>query len=152
MQIDIIDETNQFTDTHETLLRKLLYVAAKKEDIHKDSELSVVIMSDAQMKQLNKDYRQKNEATDVLSFPLLEREEIMQHDKTHPIVLGDIIISIDRATEQANVYHHTLERELGFLAVHGFLHLLGYTHDTEDEEKEMFAKQERILKGFRLER
>lgn len=152
MQIDLIDETNKLTDEHEQLLRNILYFTVEKEKIDKKSELSIVILSNEQIKQLNNDYRNKNEATDVLSFPLLERDDIVDHDGTYPLVLGDIVISIDKAKEQAREYNHSFTRELSFLAVHGLLHLLGYTHDTKETERVMFTKQEAILKEFQLER
>ncbi|MDP4137699.1 MAG: rRNA maturation RNase YbeY, partial [Bacillota bacterium] len=92
--------------------------------------------------------------TDVISFALEEdgegEVEIIGADM--PPVLGDIIISVDKAREQAEEYGHSLMRELGFLTVHGFLHLLGYDHMTEEEEKEMFTKQKEILNRYGLSR
>lgn len=92
--------------------------------------------------------------TDVISFALEEEEagELAIQSKSLPILLGDIIISVEKATEQAEEYGHSFERELGFLAVHGFLHLLGYNHINEKDEKEMFLRQNEILGAFGLER
>src|SRR5690625_3828351 len=131
MHIDLTDETGKMTTELEQLLRDILQYAAKEEAIHDESELSVVIVTNEQIKQLNYNYRQKNEATDVLSFPLHERDDIMESDGAYPLALGDIVISHERAVDQAKQYEHSLNRELAFLAVHGFLHLLGYTHDTQ---------------------
>lgn len=152
MHIDFTDELGKITEELETLLRDVLQYTAKDAAIHNQSELSVVIVANEQIKQLNNDYRNKNEPTDVLSFPLHERDDMMKNDGTYPLTLGDIVISYERAEEQAKEYNHSLQRELAFLAVHGLLHLLGYTHDTEEEERVMFAKQEAVLKEFHLER
>lgn len=152
MHIDLIDETNELSTEQDELLRNILYSTCKAEGIQHEGELSVVIVHNEQIKQLNNDYRHKNEATDVLSFPLLEREDILQHNGSYPLALGDIVISVEKAKEQAKDYGHSFERELAFLAVHGLLHLLGYTHDTEENEQLMFTKQEAILKEFHLER
>jgi probable rRNA maturation factor len=91
--------------------------------------------------------------TDVLSFPLWEPdEEWVIDEEEERVALGDIVISLPKAKEQAEAYGHSLNREVGFLAVHGFLHLLGYDHETKEEEKEMFAKQEEILSLVGLHR
>lgn len=152
MHIDFTDEVGKLTDEIEKLLEDVLQYAAEDARIHGDSELSVVFVTNKKIKQLNDDYRNKNEVTDVLSFPLLDSDEVIQADRAYPFALGDIVISYERAEEQADEYGHSLEREIAFLAVHSFLHLLGYTHDSEEKERVMFAKQEAILKEFHLER
>ncbi|HLS22505.1 MAG TPA: rRNA maturation RNase YbeY [Pseudogracilibacillus sp.] len=152
MHIDIQDETNFVTKPLQELVYKVLQTTAKKEQVPEDSELSVVFVTNETIQRLNKDYRNKNEVTDVLSFPLYSQDEIKKSIKDTPIALGDIVISYNQAKEQAETYGHSLEREVCFLAVHGLLHLLGYTHDTEEEEREMFLLQEQVLKEFQLER
>lgn len=152
MHIDIQDETNFVTKPLQELVYKVLQTTAKKEQVPEDSELSVVFVTNETIQRLNKDYRNKNEVTDVLSFPLYSQDEIKKSIKDTPIALGDIVISYNQAKEQAETYGHSLEREVCFLAVHGLLHLLGYTHDTEEEEREMFFLQEQVLKEFQLER
>lgn len=152
MHIDLIDKSNQLTEEQTHLLYKLLQYTAKKENVSSESELSVVIVLDAEIKRLNKSYRHKDEVTDVLSFPLLGEDGLIQYEDSYPQPLGDIVISIERVRAQAEAYHHSFMRELAFLAVHGLLHLLGYTHDSKEEEKEMFTKQESVLKEFNLER
>lgn len=122
------------------MLVQLLETAAEKEGIQ-DKEVAISFVGNDQIQELNKQFRDKDRPTDVLSFPLDEEE-----------ALGDIIISIPKAKEQAEDYNHSFERELGFLAVHGFLHLIGYDHETEEEEKEMFARQDQILEDFGLTR
>ena len=152
MHIDIQDETNFVTKPLQELVYKVLQTTVEKEQVPEDSELSVVFVTNETIQRLNKDYRNKNEITDVLSFPLYSQDEIKKLIKDTPIALGDIVISYNQAKEQAKAYGHSLEREVCFLAVHGLLHLLGYTHDTEEEEREMFLLQEQVLKEFQLER
>lgn len=153
MNIDIIDNTNKLTNDHINLLRDILTFAHKKENITNDIEVSITIVTNEEIHQLNREYRNIDAPTDVLSFemndPYVELDDELSNI---PIPIGDIVISIDKVEEQAKAYNHSFERELAFLTVHGFLHLLGYTHDDENEEKIMFAKQEQILKEFQLER
>lgn len=151
MNIEFSDETNELTESTITLIQDVLEAAAKEEKVAQQAELSVAIVRNEEIQQLNKEYRNKDLPTDVLSFPL-EDEFPMVEDEDFPQLLGDIIISIEKVKEQADAYGHSFERELAFLAVHGFLHLVGYTHDDEAEEKVMFGKQEAILQEFQLER
>lgn len=104
--------------------------------------------------EINRQYRQKDAPTDVISFALEEmgEGEVEIIAEGMPRILGDIIISIDRTKEQADEYGHSFERELGFLAVHGFLHLLGYDHIVPEDEKVMFGKQDEILESYGLSR
>lgn len=151
MKIDFIDETDTLAEKHERLILDVLQYAGQQEAFSPQTELSVAIVTNETIRQLNQTYRQKDSATDVLSFPV-EEDFPMVEDEAYPVVLGDIIISKEKAEAQAEEYGHPIERELAFLAVHGFLHLIGYTHDDAKEEKEMFGKQEEILEAFRLER
>lgn len=118
------------------------------------AEVSVTIVSNDDIHQINKEYRGKDAPTDVISFALEEEGEgeIEIVAAEMPPVLGDIIISADRTREQAEEYNHSFKRELGFLAVHGFLHLLGYDHMTKEEEEEMFTKQKELLDAYGLKR
>ncbi len=152
MLIDIQDETKKLHEEVEGLLLNVLESAGKKHKLPKDTELSVTFVSKERIQSLNESYRGIDRPTDVLSFPLLEASEIKALPEEMPLALGDIVIAYDIAVEQAASYGHSLEREICFLAVHGFLHLLGYTHDTVEEEKRMFSQQEEILKEFYLER
>ena len=106
---------------------------------------------------LNAQHRGIDRATDVLSFPMLEYDDDGEMfddpgDIEDELCLGDIVISLERAAEQAEEYGHSFEREVGFLTVHSMLHLLGYDHMTEEEEKEMFGFQKEILTKMGLER
>ena len=152
LNIDFLDETNEVKDEHVALVEKLLQHAAKVENIEEGSEVSVTFVTNEAIHEINREYRDKDQPTDVISFALEEmgEGEIKIIGEGIPRILGDIIISTDRTREQAEEYGHSFERELGFLAVHGFLHLLGYDHMTEQEEKEMFGKQDEILGSFGL--
>lgn len=156
LEIDFLDETNEIKARQLELIKRLLERAASLEMCEdSNGEVSVTFVSNAAIQELNHSYRGKNAPTDVLSFPMEESGEgevDITHDPEIPRILGDIVISFDKAREQAQQYGHSLERELGFLAVHGFLHLLGYDHETAEAEKQMFQKQEEILKSHGLER
>ncbi|MED0655846.1 rRNA maturation RNase YbeY [Anoxybacillus ayderensis] len=152
--IDFMDETNEMTEEQVELIEKLLQHAAKEERVPDGAEVSITFVDNEKIREINRDYRGKDQPTDVISFALEEmgEEEIEIVGVDVPPVLGDIIISVPKAREQAEQYGHSFMRELGFLAVHGFLHLLGYDHETEEEEKEMFTKQEQLLQQFGLTR
>jgi probable rRNA maturation factor len=118
-----------------------------------DAEVSVTFVSDRHIRRLNRIYREKDKTTDVLSFPLFEKDDFRYMSKNQLTPLGDIVISIDTALKQAEEYGHSLQREVGFLTVHSMLHLLGYDHETSQvDEDEMFAIQEKILENIRLTR
>lgn len=141
LQVEIIDEqTEEISNEVLEMLNQLLNLAAETEKVA-NKEVAITFVSNEHIREINREFRHLDKPTDVLSFPLEEED-----------ALGDIIISIPRAKEQAQEYGHSFAREMGFLAVHGFLHLLGYDHETAQEEKEMFAKQEQILQEFGLTR
>ncbi len=152
--IDLIDETNELVEEQLKTIEDLLQYAADIEEVAQDAEISVTFVTNERIQEVNREYRDKDQPTDVISFALEEmgEGEIEIIGIEQPPVLGDIIISIQRAKEQAEEYGHTFLRELGFLAVHGFLHLLGYDHMTEEDEKVMFTKQKEILNSYGLKR
>lgn len=154
INIDFLDETNEVQDDHIALVEKLVQHAAKMEGIEGESEVSITFVTNEAIREINRQYRDKDQPTDVISFALEEmgEDEVQIIGEGIPRILGDIIISTDRTREQAVDYGHSFERELGFLAVHGFLHLLGYDHMTEEDEKEMFGKQDVILETYGLGR
>lgn len=154
LEIDFLDETTTVTEEHLQLVEQLLQHSANILKVEDGSEVTVSFVTNEAIQQINREYRDKDQPTDVISFALEElgEGETMIIGEGIPRILGDIIISTERATEQAEEYGHSVERELGFLAVHGFLHLLGYDHMTEEEEKLMFAKQKEILSTFGLQR
>lgn len=114
----------------------------------KDSVMSIIIVDNEKIHEINKQYRNIDRPTDVISFALEEDETIDEPFKT----LGDIYISIDKVYEQAKEYNHSVKRELFFLVTHGFLHLLGYDHMTKEDEEEMFTLQEKILDSYGVKR
>lgn len=154
LELDLMDETNSIPEETLALVGKVLQSAGEQLSVKEGSEVSVTFVTNEAIQEINKTYRNKDMVTDVISFAMEEmgegEVEIINADI--PTLLGDIIISVQRATEQAETYQHSFERELCFLAVHGFLHLLGYDHGTEQQEKEMFGLQESILQSFGLKR
>jgi len=109
---------------------------------------NVVFVANDEIRELNRQWRNKNSATDVLSFPM----DADEPPPGEPWELGDVIVSVERAQEQADEYGHSLERELSFLFVHGTLHVLGFDHETKKEEKEMFARQDLVLESLGISR
>lgn len=154
LSIDFIDEMNKVREEDITLIEEILQFAAKAEGIEEECELSVTFVDNEAIREINKEYRGKDAPTDVISFAMEEmsENEIEIIGADMPRVLGDLIISIDRANEQAEEYGHSFERELGFLALHGFLHLLGYDHIEKEDEIVMFGKQKEILENYGLSR
>lgn len=154
IDIDFLDETNEVSEAAVELVGKVIQFAASKEGIEVGSELSVTFVSNERIREINLEYRNKDYATDVISFALEEmgEDEVAIVGDHLPRVLGDIIISIEKTKEQALEYGHSFDRELGFLALHGFLHLLGYDHMNEADEKEMFSRQTDILEAYGLKR
>lgn len=155
MTIDMHDETGEVTDGLQQWVIRLIDHAADVLDLKGEIECSLTFVTNPRIQEINRAYRGIDKPTDVISFALEEMEEdevpiILEEGE--PRVLGDIIVSIDRAREQAETYNHSFERELGFLIIHGLLHLLGFDHNTKAEEEEMFGLQENILSSFGLKR
>ena len=176
MLVDIIDDQAYLASGQEKLLHEVIEAAAKYLNLPEGIELDLSIVSNEEIQVLNRDYRGLDKPTDVLSFALTEvsseydvdfahldlteeaeetedlEETEFEDEEAIPQHLGDIIISYPRAQEQAQDYGHSLDRELAFLAVHGFLHLNGYDHQTEEEAQEMFKIQEEVLTTYGLTR
>ena len=176
MLVDIIDDQAYLASGQEKLLHEVIEAAAKYLNLSEGIELDLSIVSNEEIQVLNRDYRGLDKPTDVLSFALTEvtsefdvdfahldlteeaeetedlEETEFEDEEAIPQHLGDIIISYPRAQEQAQDYGHSLDRELAFLAVHGFLHLNGYDHQTEEEAQEMFKIQEEVLTTYGLTR
>ena len=154
LTVDLFDETESLTEDHLELVRQLVEKTIEIEQLSGDIEVSISFVDKERIRTLNREYRGRDMTTDVLSFALHEQGEgeLQVHVDDLPNVLGDVIISVDHIYEQAKEYGHSFERELGFLTVHGLLHLLGYDHNDEAEEREMFSKQEDILRAYGLTR
>ncbi len=135
------------------LIRHCCKAVLENENITDNAEVSVTFLDNEQIKYLNAEYRNKDSATDVLSFPLGDGEEWDINYDNSSIMLGDIVISMERAIEQAETYNHSLRREIGFLTVHSMLHLLGYDHELGGlEEALMREHEEKILAKLGLTR
>ena len=121
-----------------------------------DSKLyiTVTFTNPENIQSINKEYRNIDKPTDVLSFPMFEKEEldtkIQEKNFSYQDILGDIVISIPKVEEQAKEYGHSFERELSYMLVHGFYHLMGYDHIEEEDKKEMRTKEEKILKTLNI--
>ncbi|CAM3436816.1 rRNA maturation RNase YbeY [Marinicrinis lubricantis] len=138
----------EITDPFISKLKQLLEITAEMEGLE-SGEVDLTFVDDETIHRLNKEYRGIDRPTDVLSFAMRENLDddldIVFEEESPSEMLGDIIISVPTALAQSEEYGHSAERELGFLFVHGLLHLLGYDHDGEDQEKVMFSKQESVL-------
>lgn len=149
----------EFSASLEEVIRKVIATVLTQEEFLWSCEVSVLITDDERIRLLNAEHRRKDTATDVLSFPMLEFDEAGQlaGDKEQQsiggMMLGDIVISLERAAMQADEYGHSLEREVGFLTAHSMLHLLGYDHETGETAREiMRQKEERALQEIGLTR
>mgnify|MGYP004538121433 FL=1 len=145
-----IEENNEYKNTIDSVLEK----AFKTEKLDKSNiYINIILTTPENIRKANREYRNIDKETDVLSFPMFEKDEINEIKKTKSEVfdvLGDIIISIDRVKEQAEEYGHSFERELAYMTIHGFYHLMGYDHMTEEEKKEMREKEENVLEQLNI--
>ena len=136
------------------LIRRCCHAVLELENFEGSAEVSVRFVDNEQIRELNKQYRNIDKETDVLSFPMFEKDELVQKIKEksfeHEDVLGDIVISIPKVEEQAKEYGHSFERELSYMVVHGFYHLMGYDHIKEEDKKEMRPKEEKILNDLKI--
>lgn len=164
MYIEMTDETGQVAEALRDQTLGLLTFAAER--LHKtDKEMAVTFVDNGRIQELNRTYRGLDRPTDVISLEYKpetglafdevdanadpELAELLSEFDSY---IGELFISIERAREQAQAYGHSFEREMGFLAVHGFLHINGYDHDTPEKEVEMFSLQEEILNAYGLKR
>lgn len=144
---EIFNETNETVDELETV-RDLLSFAIKYQNLT-NVEFNIILVDNEYIHNLNREYRGIDRETDVITFALEDNKDIEYEDYR---LLGDIYISLSKAHSQANEYGHSFLRELSFLAVHGFLHLLGYDHMNPEDEKKMFTRQEEILNAYGIKR
>ena len=152
MKLTVYIENEQeklpFGKKEEKLIKKAIKASLKHEGFKRAAEVSVTVCDDETIHRINLEHRGIDRATDVLSFPMFDEEF-----EGEAAVLGDIVISLERARAQAEQYGHSFEREIAFLTVHSMLHLFGYDHEEgKAEESEMFEKQEIILKKMHLTR
>ena len=146
MELDF-NSFNESFNNYQTVYEELLKKTINHLSLNFDPYLSVTIVNNDYIHEINRTYRHIDRPTDVISFAFLDdvpnKEALLQSKQM--VVLGDIYISYEKAEEQAKSYGHSLERELKFLFVHGLLHLLGYDHMNEEDEKVMFRLQDEIL-------
>ena len=147
-KIEIFNQVGEDIPELETV-KKVLYSAIEKEGLE-GINFNLIIVDNEYIHELNKNYRNIDRETDVITFALEDDDTMVLPENVR--VLGDIYISIDRARSQAEEYGHSFLREICFLAVHGFYHLLGYDHQTPEEEKVMFGKQEEVLSSYGITR
>ena len=142
---------------YEEIIKKVVEQCFKEENME-DSKLyiSITLTTPEHIHEINKQYRNVDRATDVLSFPMFEKEEIdskiANRDFEHEDVLGDIVISIEQVEKQAKEYGHSFEREFAYMLVHGFYHLMGYDHIKEEDKVIMRPKEEKVLEKLGIRR
>ena len=147
MEIGIFNQTGEKLDKELDELKDMLSDFCKREDLG-NVIFNIIIIDNPTIHKINKEYRDKNAPTDVISFALEDDKTVIEPDGVR--ILGDIYISIDKVHEQALEYGHSFKRELSFLAVHGLLHLLGYDHMEKSDEEVMFKKQEEVLNYYEI--
>ena len=144
------DEKQLCADSYEEQFIKIIEATLEHLNIEDDIEMSCIIVDDEEIHAINRDYRNIDRSTDVISFALEDNEQF--YVEGMPRSLGDIFISYDHALAQSKEYEHSIFREMCFLFTHGLLHLLGYDHMNEEDEKEMFGLQKEILDKLHIER
>jgi len=135
-----------------TMLNKAINEAVRLSDGSEEAEVSLLLVDNQRIHALNLEYRGVDRPTDVLSFALQEEMEEEPEIEEEDEMLGDIVISVERARDQAQEYGHSFEREIVYLAVHGTLHLLGFDHEEENDKQEMRSKEEEVMSKLKLER
>ena len=152
MNIDFVfdNEVENFENNYEQDFTAIIEQALKTLGIEDDVEVSCVLVDDERIHEINREYRHIDRSTDVISFAMEDNDQF--YVEGMPRTLGDIFISVDHAKKQAEEYGRSLRREMCFLFTHGILHLLGYDHMTDEQEKEMFGLQDEILGALSIER
>lgn len=150
-QIGMFNETDVELTEEEKMIQKLVKEVLKEEKV-RNAECNIIFVDNEKIHEINREYRHIDRVTDVISFALEDEMENEPSAQYEIRVLGDIYISVDRAKEQALEYGHSFLREICFLAIHGMLHLLGYDHQTTEDEKIMFQKQEEVLAKYGIVR
>lgn len=136
---------------YKSIINKVVEKCFKEEKLqNKNLYINIILTNPKNIKETNKKYRNIDKETDVLSFPMFEKDEIQNIEGNIPDVLGDIVISIERVKEQAKEYEHSFERELAYMVVHGFYHLMGYDHMVEEEKVQMRQKEENVLEKLKI--
>jgi len=157
--IQILWEIEEYESDIDSALQKtlsdIIVYAMKTEHFTGDYEVSLSVVSADQIRELNANFRQIDRITDVLSFPMYEREELDEIEEKkeyedYEVNIGDIVLCYDRAVEQAKEYGHSLKREICYLVTHSIFHLLGYDHMEEEEKQMMRTREEQVLSHFHI--
>ena len=145
-QIEIITDGIEEKIEYKEIIKEVLSKCFKEEELGNHISITVTLTNPENIRNINRKYRQIDNPTDVLSFPMYEKEEISEvKQQKYEVILGDIVISIHKVEEQAEEYGHSFKRELSYMVVHGFYHLMGFDHMKEEEKAEMREKEENIL-------
>ena len=139
----------------EALIKTVVKTVLKEEGIVQDLEVYITLTHNDNIQKINAEHRNIDKPTDVLSFPMFERDEIPNLKKNNEAIetmLGDIIVSVEKVREQAEEYGHSFKRELAYLVTHGMLHLLGYDHMIDEEKEQMRKREEEILEKLNITR
>lgn len=164
MTLNIEYETDNILELdYENIITKVVNTSLDTEECPYDIELNVILTDNKEIKEINQNYREIDSATDVLSFPMvdytspsdfshLEEDDTYFNIETGELILGDIVISVDKVMEQADEYGHSIERELAFLVTHSMMHLFGYDHMVEEERIVMEERQELVLRTLGINR
>lgn len=155
IEIFLSDEQDKLAppEDMEQLIELCTRAALEEEQIEEDAQVSVTLVDNEAIREINNEHRGIDKATDVLSFPLGDEDSFDTDPETGAILLGDIVISLERAKEQAEEYGHSYRREVAFLITHSLFHLLGYDHvDSEEDERLMFGKQDKVLEKLGITR
>ena len=140
-QIEILTEGIEEKEEYKEIIKTVLKQCFKEEELGKHISITITLTNPEYIKSINRKYRNVDNPTDVLSFPMYERDEISTIKKQkYETILGDILISIPKVQEQAIEYEHSFKRELAYMVVHGFYHLMGLDHMNEDEKKRNFIQ------------
>ena len=138
-------------EKYEILINKVIKQCFKTENLSsEDYYINIILTDPKNIKEYNKKYRNIDKETDVLSFPMFEKDEIKNIKSNHQEVIGDIIISIEQVEKQAIEYEHSFEREFAYMLVHGFYHIMGEDHIKKEEKKQMREKEEIVLNALDL--
>ena len=155
MFFEIVYKDIEENKEYEEVIKKVLTKCFEEEGLENSKlYITVTLTNPENIRKINKEYRNIDRATDVLSFPMFERKELEEKVKTNNFpfqdILGDLIISVEKVKEQAIEYGHSFERELSYMLVHGFYHLMGYDHIKQEDKEEMRPKEEKILNDLKI--
>ncbi len=154
---EIVYDGIKENEEYDKVIKKVVEQCFKEEKLENSKLcLTITLTTPENIKKINKEYRNIDRATDVLSFPMFEKSEldemIEKQEFEHEDVLGDLVISIEKVKEQAKEYGHSFERELSYMVVHGFYHVMGYDHIKEEDKAKMRPKEEKVLNDLKITR